>query len=148
MNIEAVVLAAGYSSRAGTFKLNLDIAGKTVIERCVEGMVDICSRIVVVGGYQIDMIVEVLQKYPKLEVVLNSRYAEGMFTSVKEGMRHVQGDRFFFTGRSSLDQPGGLPETADCRRGDYCPGLWRSKRSSSSYDPKYCPRVAPGGRYL
>jgi molybdenum cofactor cytidylyltransferase len=97
MNIEAVVLAAGYSSRAGTFKLNLDISGKTVIERCVEGMVDICSRIVVVGGYQIDQIIAVLKKYPKIEVVLNSRYAEGMFTSVKEGMRHVGGERFFFT---------------------------------------------------
>lgn len=97
MNIEGVVLAAGYSSRAGTFKLELDIGGKTVIEHCIEGMYDICSRIIVVGGYQIHRIIEILKEYPKAEVVLNSRYAEGMFTSVKEGMRHVRGDRFFFT---------------------------------------------------
>jgi molybdenum cofactor cytidylyltransferase len=97
MNIEAVVLAAGYSSRADAFKLELDINGKTVIEHCIESMIDLCSRIIVVGGYQIEKIIEILRKYPQIEVVLNSRYAEGMFTSVKEGIRHVRGDRVFFT---------------------------------------------------
>lgn len=97
MSIEGIVLAAGYSSRAGAFKLGLDIGGKTVIEHCIEGMIDICSRIVVVGGYQIDTIIEILKKYPKIEVVLNNRYKEGMFTSVQEGMRHIGGERFFFT---------------------------------------------------
>ena len=111
MNIEAVVLAAGYSSRAESFKMELDLHGKTVIERCIEGMNDLCSRIIVVGGYKIEKIQEVLGRYAKVEVVLNRRYPEGMFTSVKEGARHVRGDRFFFT-------PGDYPLISGevCRR--------------------------------
>jgi molybdenum cofactor cytidylyltransferase len=96
-NIEAVVLAAGYASRAEAFKLELDLGGKTVIERCIEGMLPFCSRIIVVGGYKIDRIQYILRQYPQVETVLNSRYAEGMFTSVKEGMRHIRGERIFFT---------------------------------------------------
>ncbi|MGE5581812.1 MAG: nucleotidyltransferase family protein [Bacillota bacterium] len=97
MKIEAVVLAAGYSSRAGTFKLELDINGKTVIERCLEGLNDFCSRIIVVGGYRIDKIRAILKNYPKVEVVLNNSFNLGMFSSVKTGLRHLQGERFFFT---------------------------------------------------
>ena len=96
-NIEAVILAAGYSSRAEAFKLELDLGGKTVIERCIEGISPFCTRIIVVGGYQIEKIEAILGKYPQIEIVVNKRYAEGMFTSVKEGMRHVRGERFFFT---------------------------------------------------
>jgi molybdenum cofactor cytidylyltransferase len=33
--------------------MTLQIGGKTVIERCIEGMYDICSKVVVVGGYKI-----------------------------------------------------------------------------------------------
>ena len=97
MNIEAVILAAGYSSRAGAFKMELDVHGKTVIERCIDGMIDICSRIIVVGGYRIERVQEILKDYTKVEVYYNSQYDKGMFTSVKEGMKHVRGDRFFFT---------------------------------------------------
>ncbi len=97
MNIEGVVLAAGYSSRAGTFKLELELNGKTVIEHCIGSLIEFCSRIIVVGGYQIEKVQALLAKYPQVEVVLNSKFDEGMFTSVKEGMRHIQGDRFFFT---------------------------------------------------
>jgi molybdenum cofactor cytidylyltransferase len=96
-NIEAVVLAAGYSSRAEAFKLELDLGGKTVIERCIEGMAPLCSRIIVVGGYQIDKIREILGNNPQVEIVFNSRYAEGMFTSVKTGMSQTRGERIFFT---------------------------------------------------
>lgn len=97
MNVEAVVLAAGYSSRAEAFKLELEIGGKTVLERCIGGMLDLCSRIIVVSGYRIERVETLMKPYPKVAVVYNSRFDQGMFTSVKEGMRHVRGDRFFLT---------------------------------------------------
>ena len=97
MNIEGVVLAAGYSSRAGAFKMGLDVGGRSVIQRCVDGLVPLCSRIIVVGGYRIEEIQTLLRNYSKVEVVLNTRYAQGMFTSVKEGVARVAADRFFLT---------------------------------------------------
>jgi molybdenum cofactor cytidylyltransferase len=97
MNIEGIILAAGLSSRAKAFKLELLLDGKTVLERCVESLYDACTRIIVVGGYEIQKIKTMLDKYPKVLVVCNESYETGMFSSVKTGMHHVQADRFFFT---------------------------------------------------
>lgn len=97
MKLEGVILAAGLSSRAGTHKMMLDIGGKTVIERCVESMADSCDRIVVVGGYKIENIRALLEKYNKVDLVYNKSYMDGMFSSVKTGLEHISGDRFFLT---------------------------------------------------
>ena len=95
--IEGVVLAAGLSRRTGTCKMLLDMGGTTLIERCIRGMYDVCSSIIVVGGHNFENIARIIAKYQKVRMVYNPNYLEGMFSSVKEGFRHVSGDRFFFT---------------------------------------------------
>ncbi|GKX65325.1 nucleotidyltransferase family protein [Inconstantimicrobium mannanitabidum] len=94
MNIEGIVLAAGLSSRMKKYKMSLMIGNKTVIERCIESMYDVCSRIIVVGGYNYDLISEILKPYRKVKVILNSNYMEGMFSSVKTGLKQVTSERF------------------------------------------------------
>ena len=64
-----------------------------------------------VGGYKIEKLQEILKGYPQVEIVLNSRYAEGMFTSVKAGVGQVRGQKFFF---SPGDYPLISPEV--CRK--------------------------------
>jgi molybdenum cofactor cytidylyltransferase len=44
MLIEAVILAAGFSSRAKTYKMTLKVREKTVIERAIESMLNVSSR--------------------------------------------------------------------------------------------------------
>lgn len=95
MMIEGIILAAGFSTRAGAYKLTLELGGKTVIERCIEGMYDACSKIIVVGGYNIKNLASILDKYPKVELVYNKDYETGMFSSVIEGFKHAAGDRIF-----------------------------------------------------
>jgi len=51
MTIDGIVLAAGLSSRMGKYKMSLKMGNKTVIESCIESMYDLCSTIIVVGGY-------------------------------------------------------------------------------------------------
>ncbi len=97
MELEAVILAAGFSSRAGTFKMELDFGGKGILERCIEGFYDICTQIYVVGGYQYEKVQRITQRYSKVQMVYNSQYIKGMFSSVKEGVRQVKAERFFFT---------------------------------------------------
>lgn len=97
MGVEGVILAAGLSSRAGSYKMTLDVMGETVIERCVKGMYETCSRIIVVVGYKAEIIKSILDKYSKVELVYNKDYEQGMFSSVKEGFKQVKEDRFFFT---------------------------------------------------
>lgn len=51
---------------------------------------------IVVGGYKIERLVPILTKYPKVELIYNPNYLEGMFSSVKTGFSQVREERFFF----------------------------------------------------
>lgn len=96
MEVEGVIAAAGLSSRMGAHKLLLDLGGQTLIEKCLEAMYDQCEHIIVVGGYRVNAIENIMQKYSRVEVVFNPDYQQGMFSSVKEGFKHVKAERFFF----------------------------------------------------
>ena len=102
MQVEGVVLAAGLSRRSGRYKMTLPLGDRTVIERCIEGMYEIASRIIVVVGWQAEQVREVLAPYGKVDFVLNERYRDGMFSSVKTGIASVRAPSFFLT-------PGDLP---------------------------------------
>ncbi len=95
MTVEGVILAAGFSSRAGSFKMGWLLDGKPLIHHTIDGMMDFCSRVIVVGGHKIETLTGLTQDYPKVRVVLNKDYTSGMFSSVKEGIKHLQGDKFF-----------------------------------------------------
>ncbi|HZK37274.1 MAG TPA: nucleotidyltransferase family protein [Clostridia bacterium] len=97
IDVEGIVLAAGFSSRAGRNKLLLDIGGKPIIERCILSMYDSCAKIIVVGGCRIEDIRPLVTKYPKVELIFNPDFEEGMFSSVKKGLSKVTKERFFIT---------------------------------------------------
>lgn len=94
-SVEGVVLAAGLSTRAGRFKLAMKLGDKTLIEHAIAGMYSLVERVIVVGGHRYDLVRDILRGYERVEVVFNERFEAGMFTSVKEGLRHVRAQRFF-----------------------------------------------------
>jgi CTP:molybdopterin cytidylyltransferase MocA/HD superfamily phosphohydrolase YqeK len=92
MNIVAIILSAGYSSRMGEFKPLLTFGGVSVLERVVllfreEGIEDIR---VVIGhrSEELCSIVEGLHARP----IINERYHDGMFSSVLAGVGTLSGD--------------------------------------------------------
>ncbi|ELC8441128.1 nucleotidyltransferase family protein [Clostridium perfringens] len=95
MNVDGIVLAAGLSSRMGKYKMSLNLGNKTVIESCIEPMYDLCSKIIVIGGYNYKIISQILKPYKKVKIVLNPCYMEGMFSSVKLALKEVTAERFF-----------------------------------------------------
>lgn len=97
MIIEGIILAAGFSSRAGAFKMELPFGRKKLLEIAIETMKNSCSRIVVVAGYRYERILEITQSYPFVHTVVNMDFEKGMFSSVQEGVRHMDGDAFFMT---------------------------------------------------
>ena len=97
MTIEAVVLAAGYSSRMHTNKMLLPLGNKYLIEHTVENLHESCKRIVVVLGHCAQEIKKVLNKYDYVEFVENTRYDLGMFTSVKKGVSLIGSNNFLLT---------------------------------------------------
>jgi len=102
MDIEGIVLAAGFSSRMKKFKMEMLLDGKTLIERSVESLDKVCSRIIVVAGYKIERIREILKDYENVEVVFNKEFEKGMFSSFKIGISQIKTEKFFLL-------PGDIP---------------------------------------
>ncbi len=95
--VDAVILAAGYSSRMGAFKPALDFAGKSLLARCVETFLALCGSVIVVAGHEADRTAALLAAYPTVRVLRNPDYDAGMFTSVRAGVAAVGAARCFLT---------------------------------------------------
>jgi len=95
--IAAVILAAGYSERMRRFKPLLDLGGQPVIERVISSFMDagICD-IRVVAGYCKEKLLPALAGL-NIRVIVNDRYATGMFSSVQAGVKSLDSsvDAFF-----------------------------------------------------
>lgn len=96
-HVDGIILAAGFSSRTGVFKMGLQWGEKKLVQRVIDEMTELCSLVIVVAGYKKEKIIELTKGYSNLEVVFNPRYTKGMFTSVKEGVKYVKSPWFFLT---------------------------------------------------
>jgi CTP:molybdopterin cytidylyltransferase MocA len=89
-NITAIILAAGYSSRMGDFKPLLRLGHCSVLERVImlfksAGLSDIR----VVCGYRAADLSSLLQRL-NIRPVLNERFDEGMFSSIRAGVKSLE----------------------------------------------------------
>ncbi|MDC7223464.1 MAG: nucleotidyltransferase family protein [Spirochaetales bacterium] len=113
----ALITAAGYSRRAGTFKPLLPLGSRTVIEQTIAGFLSTCSSIVVVGGHNFELLRRYFEESPfiqglegKITLVYNENYPRGMFTSVQAGAAFLGEEPFFFT---PADIPAVRKETVE-----------------------------------
>ena len=129
--IDAIVLAAGLSTRAGERnKLLLPLAGKPLIAHAVEAALgSLACKVHVVTGHQSDELAAALNDYT-VNFVHNPNYAEGMSSSIKSGIRTLPTD---------LDGVvlclGDMPLETDPSNSPLS-----GFGSSGSVDPKFCRR--------
>lgn len=97
MKIQALVIAAGLSSRTSGHKMLYDFNGKTMIEQVIQNFKPFCEKVIVVTGYNGYKIKQVLKKYDFVELIHNDTYHKGMFNSIKTGVKALDCDRFFYT---------------------------------------------------
>lgn len=114
MRINALILAAGLSSRLSEFKPLVKINGKTLIETVVELMFACgIDNIVLVLGYRGKEIEESLHScshFDKIIFIYNENYAvSDMLESIKTGLRVMPECDAFFLALS--DMPAIKPET-------------------------------------
>jgi molybdenum cofactor cytidylyltransferase len=102
--MEAIVLAAGYSSRANAFKMTLPLGQMTVLEQTISKFEGLCSRVIVVTGFQAELIQEEMAKISsknaysfQIKLVYNENFNQGMFTSIQKGCSEVNAPTFFIT---------------------------------------------------
>ncbi|MBN2796101.1 MAG: nucleotidyltransferase family protein [Clostridia bacterium] len=95
MLINGIILAAGKSTRFPEYKLIQKINETTVLESCIKTMMPYVDSIVVVTGHEHRRIEALLLPYERVTCVYNPDYETGMFSSIKQGLKHITGDRFF-----------------------------------------------------
>jgi len=89
--IEAVVLAAGESTRLGRPKPLLPLGDETLLERCLSTLRRTrVTGIVVVLGHEADAI-RASVPLESATVIVNDRYADGVSASIQAGIRAVPG---------------------------------------------------------
>ncbi len=94
---EGIILAAGYASRAQANKMLFEVDGKPLIDHVIAGMRPCVSHIYVVTGHYHEAI-ETHLKDKDVTCLFNPHYHEGMFSSVKQGVRAVREDFFVIPG--------------------------------------------------
>lgn len=102
--MEAIVLAAGYSSRANAFKMTLPMGQMSVLEQTISKFEGLCSRVIVVAGFQAKIIQEEIAKIIsenaysfQIKFVYNENFNQGMFHSIQKGCNEVNAPTFFIT---------------------------------------------------
>ncbi|CAN7588098.1 nucleotidyltransferase family protein [Peribacillus frigoritolerans] len=102
--MEAIVLAAGYSSRANAFKMTLPMGQMSVLEQTISKFEGLCSRVIVVAGFQAEIIQEEIVKIIsenaysfQIKFVYNENFDQGMFHSIQKGCSEVNAPTFFLT---------------------------------------------------
>jgi molybdenum cofactor cytidylyltransferase len=92
MNVAALVLAAGRSTRAGTNKLLADIGGETLIRLTLRALAGSRARpLLLVVGHEHERLVEAVAGLD-VAIVQNPRYAEGLATSLAAGLAALPPD--------------------------------------------------------
>ena len=102
-DFECVMLAAGRSTRKDGWKMTLPWGESTIVEHSLRAALDVCSRVVLVAGFRVEEIARIFRDWPRVEVVNNERYEEGMFSSVQMGVRSIGNGGFFL---ALGDMPG------------------------------------------
>lgn len=92
LQLGACILAAGFSSRMGRFKPLLTLGDKTVIQRVIDVSKAVgLKEITVVTGYNRQALQPVIHQERAREA-FNSRFDEGMFTSIQAGTAQLSPD--------------------------------------------------------
>jgi molybdenum cofactor cytidylyltransferase len=108
-----VLLAAGNSSRMSSWKPAAILEDKPLLFYSLKTISDVCSDIVVVGGYNIKELTSLVNdnadRFPAIITCIeNKNYDSGMFSSVKAGILHTRNDNVFI---ALADMPFITPET-------------------------------------
>ena len=100
---DCIIPAAGFSSRMNDWKIFLkDKSGQTFLEGTVEKALQVCQRVILVGGYRFEELKNTFSFHERLVVLENPDFAKGMLSSIQKGLVQVEND-FFIT---PVDMPG------------------------------------------
>lgn len=89
MKISGLIIAAGLSGRMNSFKPILKIKDQTIIQIIAKKLLHICDNVVIITGYNSNLIEGIFEASNRLKLVYNENYTKGMFTSLKRGINEL-----------------------------------------------------------
>ena len=92
MSYAGLILAAGESSRMGSPKALLEFRGETFLDRLIRCLSVHCAPVIVVLGYEPEVIRAGVRSAGNAVFVLNTDYQRGQFSSMQCGLRAVPAD--------------------------------------------------------
>jgi len=95
MDFDCIMLAAGISSRMGKWKMTLPLEDSTIIETSVANALGGCGRIILVTGFHHEELETLFQNHTAVTCVYNPDFEKDMFSSVREGSKHIESDYFY-----------------------------------------------------
>lgn len=99
---QCIMLAAGLSSRMGVWKMMLPWKTGTVLDSALQHALEFCDRVILVTGYRGEELAQRYAGHAGIRLCPNSRFRQGMFSSVQCGASLLSGERFFVV-------PGDMP---------------------------------------
>lgn len=96
MKILGLILAAGYSSRIGSFKPLLQYEDKAFIIHIIEKLLSCCERVFIVVGFQKEQLIAHIEKFlephlnDRIVFIENKHFHDGMFSSIQAGLRAIE----------------------------------------------------------
>ena len=92
---EALIPAAGLSSRMESWKPLLPYGDGTLIGQAVANALAVCRRVILVTGYRGKELEQLFEGERRVTCVRNREYRRGMFSSIQQGAAEVRAPRFF-----------------------------------------------------
>jgi molybdenum cofactor cytidylyltransferase len=89
-NITIIILAAGSSSRLGRPKQLLELDGNTLLQKSITAALNVSKNVIVVLGANDKLIHPTISIFP-IEKVFNENWATGMSSSIRTGMKSIDG---------------------------------------------------------
>lgn len=85
-----------------SWKPLLPFGETTLIETVVQTAIQVCRRVILVAGYRGGELAELFDDNPRVVVVRNTEWEEGMLSSIQAGVRRIESKKFFIV-------PGDMP---------------------------------------
>lgn len=124
----AIMLAAGFSSRMGSWKMMLPWNQRTVLDSALQNALAFCDQVILVTGFRGAELHQRYGHHPAIKTCHNRNFSEGMFSSLRCGTAALTGGHFFVV-------PGDMPAidpavyaclwqhaAADCCLQPFCDG--------------------------
>lgn len=97
LQADCIILAAGLSSRMGSWKLTLPYQGKILLDSALGYALTVCSRVILVVGYRGEVLQKRYCKMPSIQIVHNPDYRQGLLSSIQAGLAFLKHGHFFIS---------------------------------------------------